>query len=483
MTVVEERADAYGRDGGDHARHAKPKDKIYRSSFFLLASMVITAGLGFLFWVVVARFYSPAQVGLATSLISAVSLLASLSLLGFESILIRFPARAEARNAQITQAMIVVALVACVAGSLYLAGLPLYGGKLLFVRDDWRTAVAFVGFCGCAGVCLLNRSVFTAGRVAEFNTLVDGLTQGLVKLALPAALTTFGVFGIVAAAGVGYAVTALTAILVMRRRLGFRPDLRTRGTRLREQFRFSFASYVASLLVLSPILVMPLIVLHNLGAAASGYYFIAFQIAAILNAIATAVGEAVFAEVSHEESRFRELLLRAARIIAAIQLPAAAVVALGGGLLLRMFGGPYADNARPLLTVLAVAALPAALNTWACVALKLAQRLRPLLAANLLMASLSIGLAAAWADRGLVWVGFAWGAGNATAGVFATVCLLWRRSSGEVPADLSGLPPTTSGDPTGASAAVAPSPEPTPPDPDGPATLALRTNKPERPTS
>ncbi|MFG3200088.1 lipopolysaccharide biosynthesis protein [Streptomyces sp. NPDC048208] len=412
----------------ERGRHRRSGDRIYRSSFFLLVSTVVTAGLGFVFWVVVARFYTASQVGLATSLISATSLLATFSLLGLNNTLIRFPAGEDARNAQITQALLMVAVVGCAAGGIYLLGLPWYGAKLEFVRDNWVSAVAFAAICGFAAATMLVRSVFNAARIPEYNVLIDGLTQGAAKVAVPAVLTGLGVFGIVASAGVGYVVTAVVALAVLRRRLGFRADLRTRGTRLREKFRFSAASHASNLINLAPVLAMPLIVLHHLGAAEAGYYFVAFQMAAMLNAVSTAVGEAVFAEVSHEESRFRELMLRSARIIAAVQMPAAVMVVVGGGLLLRVFGAEYAEHARPLLTVLAVAAVPVALNTWACFALKLAQRMRHLIVANTLLATLSIGLSAAVADRGLVWVGYAWAVGNTVAGVFATVSLARGRT-------------------------------------------------------
>ncbi|MEU6774067.1 oligosaccharide flippase family protein [Streptomyces sp. NPDC046759] len=424
MTDVSNRTSVARRGG----RHRRPGDRIYRSSFFLLVSTVVTAGLSFVFWVVVARFYTAPQVGLATSLISATSLLATFSLLGLNNTLIRFPAEREVRNAQISQALLLVGAVGCAAGGIYLLGLPLYGAKLEFVRNNGMSAVAFAVFCGCAAASMLVKSVFNAARIPEYNVLIDGLTQGVAKVAVPAVLTGLGVFGIVASAGVGYAVTAVVALFVLRRRLGFRADLRTRGTRLREKFRFSMASHVSNLINLAPVLATPLIVLHQLGAAEAGYYFVAFQIAAMLNAVSTAVGEAVFAEVSHEESRFRELMLRSARIIAAVQIPAAAVVIIGGGLLLQVFGAGYAEHARPLLTVLAFAALPVALNTWACFALKLAQRMRQLVGSNVIMAALSIGLSAAFADRGLVWVGYAWAVGNAVAGVFATLSLVRGRA-------------------------------------------------------
>ncbi|WP_159040123.1 lipopolysaccharide biosynthesis protein [Streptomyces sp. XY533] len=415
-------------------RHARPADQMFRSSFFLLASTLTTAGLSFLFWVVVARFYPPEQVGLATSLISATSLLSYLSMFGLNSTLIRFPAEGRAaRNGQITQSTALVLLVSCVAAGIYLLGLPWYGHKLLFVRDHAHLAALFVVSCACASLNLLVKSVFISARMAQYNVLSDGILQGLAKLAAPVALVGFGAAGILGSAGIGYAVAAAAALLLLRRRLGFRFDFRTRGTRLREQLRFSVASYVSSLINLAPVLVTPLIVLQKLGAAEAGYYFVAFQIAALLNSVSTAVGEAVFAEVSSDPSRFGELLRRSAKMIAVVQVPAVAVVAAGSGLLLLVFGGGYTEAASGLLTVLALAALAVALNTWACFGLKLAQRMKQLITANAVLACTTIGLALWWAPQGLVRVGCAWGIGNLAAGLFATAALLRGRPSAPRP--------------------------------------------------
>ncbi|MEV8094921.1 lipopolysaccharide biosynthesis protein [Kitasatospora sp. NPDC085879] len=410
-------------------RHARPPDQVYRSSFFLLASSVTTAGLGFLFWVVVARFYTPEQVGLATSLISATSLLAYLSMFGLNSTLVRFPAPAPARNGQITQAIALVATVSGAAALVYLAGLPLYGPKLLFVRGDLLQAGAFVLFCVCAAVNALTDSVFVSARLPQLNVLVDGLIQGLAKLALPVALVALGPFGVVASTGGGYLVAVLASLLLMHRRIGYRFDFRTRGTRLREQLGYSAASYTSSLLNLLPLMIVPLIVLERLGTAAAGYYYVAFQIAGMLHAVSGAVGEALFAEVSSDESRFGELLRRSARIIAAVQVPAVIAVAAGSTLLLRIFGPSYAARSSGLLTVLALCALAVALNTWASFGLKAARSMTHLILSNVLFAAVTIGLTAFWAPRGLIWVGLAWGVGNLLSGLYATAALLARRTS------------------------------------------------------
>ena len=48
----------------------------------MLSSTAIGAGLGFVFWWVVAQSFSKAQVGLASALISAMALLGNLGMLG-----------------------------------------------------------------------------------------------------------------------------------------------------------------------------------------------------------------------------------------------------------------------------------------------------------------------------------------------------------------------------------------------------------------
>ena len=65
-------------------------DRLVRSSFFLMATMATMALLGFGFSLVVTRLYRPEQVGAGTSLISATSLIAYLSLFGLNVTVVRW---------------------------------------------------------------------------------------------------------------------------------------------------------------------------------------------------------------------------------------------------------------------------------------------------------------------------------------------------------------------------------------------------------
>ncbi|MFE5614273.1 lipopolysaccharide biosynthesis protein [Streptomyces sp. NPDC056463] len=430
-----------GSAGG--GRSTRRQDQLTRSSFFLMASSLAMAVLGFVFWIIVARLYPPEQVGLATTLISATELIAFFSLFGLNSTLIRFLAPVGSRNAQITKSVLLVTGAACILASAYLFGLRWYGRDLLFVRSDLLLAAAFVAFCVFAALNQLTDAVFIGARKPQFNLIVDGGVQGLTKIVLPLLLVGAGSYGIVTASGGACAAAVLASFFFLWRRVGFRVDLKLRRAPLLPQAGFSAASYAFSALTLVPILVTPLIALHWLGAAAAGYYFVAFQIANLLNTLSDNVGEALLAEVSYDESRFAEMLRRSALILAAVQIPASVVLVVAAGLVLRLFGGSYVDHARGPLIVLTVGALAVALRTWVSFGLKLAGRLRHLVASGVVLTAVTVGLAIAWAPKGLVWIGFAWLVGNLASGVYGCIALFARRRTAHRPA---GAPePTPSG--------------------------------------
>ncbi|HZU55874.1 MAG TPA: lipopolysaccharide biosynthesis protein [Actinocrinis sp.] len=407
------------------SRHSRASLQITENSLFLMASTGVTAALGYCFWILVGREYSPERVGLATSLINTISLISYLSLFGFNSVLIRHQAAGRARNRQVTLSLLISGGGGWALGGAFLLLLPWISPKLLFIRENPWYALCFVAFCAFAAVNLLTDSVFMAARLPQYNLLVDGFVQSLSKLAMPIFLVSLGAAGIVASTGVGFAAAVLASLIAMWVRLGFRPDFGFGGTRLREHARYSLASYGSSLLNLLPQLVLPLLALQRLGSGAEAYYFMAFQIANMLYTVSHSIGDATFSEASHDISLLGECLKRSARLNVAVLIPAVVVVILGADLILGLFGQAYADHARGLLTLLAAGALAVALNNWSSNALRVVGRMRPFVVSNLFFAVVSIGMAAALASRGLLWVGAAWVCGNLICGLVALAYVPW----------------------------------------------------------
>ncbi len=90
------------------------EDPLRRNSMFLIMTNGTSALLGFLFWTVAARLYSPTAVGLGTALVSAASWLAALSGVGLGVGLVRYLPEREDKTGMINSCLTIVSLLAAV---------------------------------------------------------------------------------------------------------------------------------------------------------------------------------------------------------------------------------------------------------------------------------------------------------------------------------------------------------------------------------
>src|ERR1035441_187109 len=157
-------------------------DHLVRNSLYLILSSGLQAALGFAFWIITARLFSTADVGRASSLISATTVIAYLALLGLNSTLVRHLPTAPDRDALITAGLLLVAGCGAGIGLLYVLLIPVLAPRLAFVQHQPALAAGFVLLTAAAAVNLITDSVFVASRKAGYNTLADGGIGGVTKV-------------------------------------------------------------------------------------------------------------------------------------------------------------------------------------------------------------------------------------------------------------------------------------------------------------
>lgn len=378
------------------------QDVLVRNSLLLLVSTVEVAVGGFVFWQVAARLFSAADVGRTSALITASALIANLALLGMQNSVIRYLHEWEDRAATMNSAVTVVTAGA-VAGSLvFVAGVNWFAPELAMLHRPGN-AVLFVVFTAALAVTLLNDNVFIAlqrsGHVAGRNTVTV-----VLRLALPFACAGLGAFGLFTAYQ-GAATLALIAYLVvLHRKLGMPTRLRADTARFAAMWRYSAGNYVATVLLLLPALVMPMLVAHKLDPAHAAYYYIASLVAGVLTFVPQATARSLFAQVSADPDRLRGSLRRVVLLTAGVQVPALLVLIGSGPLVLRLFGPAYA-TAYPLLVVLAVSAALASVGFVGNTLLLITGRLKLMCALTGGAAVICIGGAYLFGGRGLMWIG------------------------------------------------------------------------------
>lgn len=403
-------------------------DPLVRNSFFLMATAGLTAALGFVFWLVVARLYPVQEVGPATSLLSALALLPYVSLMGMGSSMIRRLPTSERRSEHVSTTLIAVCFSSVLVALIFMVVLRFTAPDLAFVTNSWVHVGLFVVLAMFTSLNLLVNSVFVALRSAKYNLLINGVLMSSAKIALPFLFVWAGAIGIFTASGVASAVAVVASFLVIRNHLGIALRWTVSFSILRESFLYSVSNYAVGCLNLAPLLVMPIVVLGELGPETAAAYFIAFQIAMVINSVSFAVGESSFAEGAHQEESTRSLMARSALIMAAVVVPAVLVVVLLAGPALSLFGAAYAATAQSTLVVLAISSFAVAFHTWTAFLLKITDRLLVLVGSEVVFAVATTTFMVFAVSHGPVYVAAAWGSGNLLAALVAAAALVARRN-------------------------------------------------------
>ena len=402
------------------------RSSLYTNAMYLILAQATMAGLGFFFWVIVARYYTEAELGYSSAIISTIGLVALTGHIGLDSFLVRFLAGAENPRRLFNTCLTYAGLATGVAAIIGVAGMPLWSPRLAFVSTQPVFFAAFVCFAVVNTLSGLCSSGFIAGRQAKYLLLKDALFSG-TKLFLPLLFVQhFHAFGVVASVGLAATVGLLASLLLFIPRVlpGYVP-VPTFGAKLvRRAWGFSGMSYGISLIAAAPRFIMPLIVINVLGPEENAYFYVAWAIATLLFAIPTSMGQSLFAEGSHDKRKLGRDIRRATMLSGLLLVPAILFVWLLGDVVLLAFGGSYSERSIELLRILALVGLPMTFERIYFTVLRIRGRLREL---TIWRTVLSVVLLSACAllipSGGLKVIGWVW---LATHGAAAAAILIFR---------------------------------------------------------
>lgn len=400
-------------------------DSLFRNSFYLMLSTSTMAVFGFAFWLICSHLFTPSQIGIATTLISAMTLISYASLLGFNNTFIRFLPTSENKNGEINTGLTLSIVTGIILASGYVFLVPYLTPKLGILHQNIFYTLGFILMVSLATINLLTDSIFVAYRVAKYNFFIDGLLMSGTKLLLPVAFVGFGAYGIFMASGVAASLAMVASIFFLTVKFGytFRPGIHLSS--LKKVFSYSFGNYVANLFNIAPILLLPLIILNHLGAASAGYYYLAFTIVSLLYAVIYAVSQSLFAEGSYDDRKTKELLTKSVAVISSILLPGVFILYFAAPTFLNMYGNGYAEAATRTLQVFGLAAPAVAFYTLNNFILRVKKKIYETVVINVIYFLSVSGLAYLWVDRGLVWIGLAWLIGNLISGLVGILFLVW----------------------------------------------------------
>jgi O-antigen/teichoic acid export membrane protein len=338
-------------------------EPLLRNGYALVLNVGVATGLGMAFWLVAAHYYSAADVGRGSALVSALALLGNFAQLGMVNGLIRFlPAAGRHTGRLLARTYLLSSVLAVVLGLAFTVLAPRLSPELGFLHDDLFSAVAFAVAVLVWAIFALQDAAIIGLRRAVWIPAENGVF-GVLKLALllpfAALMADVGVF---AAWVLAAAVLILPVNIVLFRRwvpahqFAIPPDGQP-VHRLRSVLRFVSVDYAGQVCFMFATSALPLLVVALLGTESNGHFYIAWTIVVSLDLLAINLAQSLTVEASLQPARLPALLRRLLPTMAIMIGTAVTVLFTGASLLLSIYGQGYVEEASTPLRMLAVAVL------------------------------------------------------------------------------------------------------------------------------
>jgi O-antigen/teichoic acid export membrane protein len=315
----------------------------------LVATFVVKSGLGFAYWWVAARQFSPESVGFASAAISAMTLLGTFCMLGLGTLLIReLPRQPGQEAALISAALLTVAIAGGCIGLLFALGVPSLSTNLQPLRASVPTVALFAVGVSLATANLVLDQVLIGLLRGDLQLWRNTLFAGAKLAALTAVgfwLSQRGGLTIYATWALGDALSlaALAGYAILKGKQIIRKSLPQWGL-LRKLGPSALQHHLLNLLLIGPNFALPVLVTVLISATMNAWFYVAFLVADVVYVIPQALVMALYAVSSAQP----HVLVRKARFAMGLAVItcvfANGVLLFGSRQVLGLFGPGYAEQ-------------------------------------------------------------------------------------------------------------------------------------------
>ena len=377
----------------------------------MFSATAVSALLGAVFWLVATHEFSPNEVGIASAVVAAMTLLGYLATVGLGTLLMGELPRLKAdHRALLNAALLFSGAVGLVLGLAFTGIAPWITEDFELLRNEWLPLIVFVVGVGLTGVgFVLDQALIglmRGGLQLQRNVVFSA--SKLAALALVAATVVDpGATWIFSTWVAGIAVSFAVLIRFYRRGEGrLRPAFGSLG-RMRgaaaEHFLFNLA-------IRAPDLVLPLIVVTFLSATANANFYIAWMIASFAFMVPVSLSSVLFAFGSGEPEGLAHRYRLSIGLSAGLGLVANVLLVFAAGPILGLFGSEYEDGATATLQVLTLGVFAEVIKAHYLSIARLQRtiaRAMPLVVGGTLLELTGAALGAVLVDD-LVWVAVGW---------------------------------------------------------------------------
>jgi O-antigen/teichoic acid export membrane protein len=389
---------------------------LIRNGYALIISTGITSLLGLLYWTIAARVYATENVGLNSTVISAMLFLSGIAQLNLQETMIRFIPQAGRQTLRLVLSTYgVVILLSIVVGLIFCLGISFWSPALSFLAESPASIAWFVFALVAQGLFVIQDSVLMGLREAIWIPFENAISSVFKILLLIGFVAIFPLNGIFISWTLSVALMILPVSYLIFRILipasirKAKTPIQSRTFSLRQLTKYVAGNYVVAILANMSTALMPMLITQLVGATANAHFYIAWVLASSLQIAVANMATSLTVEGAANQENLEEHRRRAMTGIARIVIPMAVIIIFGAPLILQVMGPGYSENSTMLMQLLAISALPNIYNMVFVALARVQNRIYSVVGVYAANAVMVLGLSALLLPHfGITGVGFAW---------------------------------------------------------------------------
>ena len=409
---------------------------VHRDGLALVLSSALSSMVGLLYWILVARLFTPEVAGVNSAALATLSMLGGIAHLNMQNALLRFVPVAGPRTPKLVAGAYTAATISAVTiGVLFAIGAPIWAPEMVGVAGLGALIVFFaVGTPLMAMFDVQDNLLTGLGRAMVVP--VENLAFAVLKVGLLVLAAFVVVPGGIALSWVLSTAAAVTVIsvwmfTVLLPRHAAKPAA-VEPITVAGIARFAGTDYAGSVFWHATY-GLPLLVLAVLGAGLAATYQIVWTMTIALYLVVIGMTQSMVAHGASDPTSAEAARKATVRRALILTVPAVAILTLGAYPILLIFGPYYAATGTGALALCALSALPNVVTQSVLSTARVQRRMGMLFGIPASIATIVITLswflAPVW---GLTGIGAAWLTGQSVVAIY--LLLVGRRSPAGVPA-------------------------------------------------
>lgn len=336
---------------------------LYRNGYALLLNAVSTSGLGVLYWIIAARWYSIEAVGINSAAISTMIFLATAARLYLDGALMRFlPGSGAGAARLIKYSYLIGGLASALLGALFLLGLNVWAPSLQFLMVSPVLTIGFVLATIASCIFVQQDGVLIGLRQAHWVPVENTLFAAAKIVLLVILAKSIPEYGIFASWVIPLLISLLPVNWLIFRKLVPQHVQENQeseqGIGARQIMHYAGGLYAGFIFSAASSRLLPLIVLQVVGSSAAAFFTLPWMIVTSLQLVIPSMMSPLTVEASREQSKLvkysRQTFAQTARLL----IPIVLFMMIAAPYLLSLFGQSYAAEAALLLRLLSLATVP-----------------------------------------------------------------------------------------------------------------------------